>query len=323
MTTQDRISIAVIGNGLMGAGITQVFAMAGHDVMMIGRCDTRLAEARARIEADMREFVSHGLLENAEAALERISTSTRLGHAGSAGLVIEAVTEDLPLKRAIFADLDAICPADVILSSSSGQPASALVDWVRRPERVIAAHFWYPAPMIPVVEVCAGPQTDPGVTLRVIEILRAAGKEPVEILKELPGMIGNRLQFALLREAWSLWASGVASAEAIDMVMKKTIGRRLGVTGPIESADLGGLDTLYSFAASLQPHLDAHPDPSAEVGALVQAGARGLSNGRGVYDWRARDGAALKAERMQELFRWLALDRTPDCSAERGADPRL
>lgn len=306
---QDKIDIAVIGNGLMGSGITQVFAMAGHRVVMIGRKADRLAEAMAKIEAGMQEFAAHGLLDDPAGALARITTSTQLGDAATVGLVVEAVTEDLPLKRAIFADLDRICPPGTILASSSGQPASVLIDQVGQPERVIAAHFWYPATMIPVVEVCAGPATAPEVTARVMEILRSAGKEPVEILKELPGMIGNRLQFALLREAWSLWASGAASAEAIDMVLKKTIGRRLGITGPIESADLGGLDTLYNFAASLQPHLDASPDPAPEVGALVQSGARGLSNGRGVYDWGTRDGAALRSERMEELFRWLAADR--------------
>lgn len=306
---QDRIDIAVIGNGLMGTGIAQVFAMAGHRVGMIGRKADRLSEAMAKIEAGMQDFAAHGLLEDPAGALARITPSTQLGDAAKAGLVVEAVTEDLPLKRAIFAELDAICPPGTILASSSGQPASVLIDGVGRPERVIATHFWYPAPMIPVVEVCAGPATDPAITARVMAILRAAGKEPVEILKELPGMIGNRLQFALLREAWSLWASGAASAEAIDMVLKKTIGRRLGITGPIESADLGGLDTLYNFAVSLQPHLDASPDPAPEVGALVQSGARGLSNGRGVYDWGARDGMALRAERMEELFRWLAADR--------------
>lgn len=309
MTTQDKIKVAVIGNGLMGSGISQVFAMAGHPVVMIGRDPARLAEAVVKIETGMEEFAAHDLLEDVPAAIARITTSTSLADAATAGLVVEAVTEDLALKRGIFAELDAICPLETILASSSGQPASVLIDHVAHPERVIAAHFWFPATMIPVVEVCAGPQTDPAVTARVMQILRDAGKEPVEILKELPGMIGNRLQFALLREAWSLWASGAASAEAIDMVLKKTIGRRLGITGPIESADLGGLDTLYHFAQSLQPHLDANPDPAPEVGALVQSGARGLSNGRGVHDWATRDGMALRAERMEELFRWLAADR--------------
>jgi 3-hydroxybutyryl-CoA dehydrogenase len=129
------------------------------------------------------------------------------------------------------------------------------------------------------------------------------------IEREVPGFIGNRIQFAALREAWSLWAAGVASAEAIDAVVRNSIGRRLGITGPIESADVGGLDTLYHFARSLQPHLDARPDPAPEVGALVEAGHRGYASGKGVYDWSKRDGAALLADRADELFRWLKADR--------------
>src|SRR5690606_29831011 len=119
----------------------------------------------------------------------------------SAQLVIEAVTEDLALKRELFGKLDEICPPPVVLASSSGQPASALIDQVRHPERVIATHFWYPPQLIPLVEVCAGPKTDEDVTAWVCELLRSAGKEPAVIAKEIPGFIGNRLQFAMLREA--------------------------------------------------------------------------------------------------------------------------
>ena len=139
--------------------------------------------------------------------------------------------------------------------------------------------------------------------------LRAAGKEPVVIDRELPGFIGNRIQFAMLREAWALWASGAASAEAIDAVVRNSIGRRLAITGPIESADVGGLDTMHAFARFLQPHLDTSPEPPAAIGDLVAAGSYGLPSGRGVYAWDERDGEALLRARMDELFRWLRADR--------------
>jgi 3-hydroxybutyryl-CoA dehydrogenase len=124
----------------------------------------------------------------------------------------------------------------------------------------------------------------------------------------VPGFIGNRLQFAMLREAWSLWAAGVASAEAIDTVVKTSFGRRVGVTGPLESADIGGLHTMYHFGASLIPHLStASAPPEAVKRQLDAGGAR-----PGVYDWSKRDANALVSARMDELFRWLKHDRTKE-----------
>jgi 3-hydroxybutyryl-CoA dehydrogenase len=242
--------------------------------------------------------------------LARIRVSTDLGDVAGAEFVAEAVTEDMPLKIDIFGKLDRICPPETILGSSSGHPASELVERVTHRERVIAMHFWYPPQLFPMLEVCPGPETSADVLVeRTCALLRGAGKEPVVMEREVPGFIFNRLQFAVLREAWSLWASGAASAKAIDAVMRKELGRRWGVTGPIESADLGGRDTLWKFAEALQPHLDARRDPPEEVGALVAAGHRGIASGRGVYDWTKRDGAALLAKRRAELFRWLKVDR--------------
>ena len=224
-------------------------------------------------------------------------------------MVIEAVTEDLALKLDLFGKLDAICPPPAVLASSSGQPASALVAQVKHRERVIATHFWYPPQLIPLVEVCAGPETAPDVVDWVCKELRAAGKEPAVIDKEIPGFIGNRLQFAMLREAWALWASGAASAAAIDSVVRHSFGRRVAVTGPLESADVGGLQTMYHFGRSLLPALDTAPEPAAKVAELVADGANGLSNGRGVHDWSnaGREGACLRRA-WTSSFRWLKHD---------------
>ncbi len=304
-------TVAVIGNGIIGHGIAQIFAAAGKDVVMIGRDPESLERAKEKIAASLGDFAAHDLIARAAipAILARIKTSTALEDAAPAQLVIEAVTEDLPLKRDIFGKLDRICPLPAVLGSSSGQPASALIAEVAHPERVIATHFWYPPQLIPLVEVCAGPRTAPDVTRWVCDRLKEAGKEPAVIDKEIPGFIGNRLQFAMLREAWALWASGAASAEAIDTVVRNSFGRRVGVTGPIESADAGGLYTMYHFGASLMPHLDVSPTPAKAIGDLVAAGANGIANGKGVYDWSRRDGSALIAQRMEELFRWLKADK--------------
>ncbi len=304
-------TVAVIGNGIIGHGVAQVFAMAGKRVLLIGRSADSLNRAKARIGEGLTLLEDNALIgaSEADAALAQVETSTELEDARDAQLVIEAVPEDMELKRGIFGRLDSICPPPAVLASSSGHPASELVERVRHRERVIAAHFWYPPQLLPLVEVCGGPETAPEVVAWTCEALRAAGKEPVVIDREVPGFIGNRIQFAALREAWALWAAGVASAEAIDAVVRNSIGRRLGLTGPIESADLGGLETMYHFARFLQPTLDVAPEPPATIGDLVRAGHKSLASGGGVYDWTKRDGEALLAERRAELIRWLKVDR--------------
>jgi 3-hydroxybutyryl-CoA dehydrogenase len=311
MNPQRLETVAVIGNGIIGHGIAQIFAAASRRVVMIGRSQDSLDRAMKKIAASLDDFAAHGLIEKSapQASLARIQTSLRLEDAAAAQLVIEAVTEDLQLKLDLFGKLDRICPLPAVLGSSSGQPASALTAKVAHPERVIATHFWYPPQLIPLVEVCAGPKTSPDVTQWVCEVLKQAGKEPAVIDKEIPGFIGNRLQFAMLREAWALWASGAASAEAIDTVVRNSFGRRVGITGPIESADAGGLYTMYHFGKSLMPYLDTNPEPPAAIAELVAKGANGIANGKGVYDWSKRDGAELIAARMEELFRWLKADK--------------
>ena len=308
---QQCSTVAVIGNGIIGHGVAQIFAMAGRDVRLIGRSEPSLSAALRKIEANLQEFAAHGLLEASARGeiLTRIEPTTDLNRATGCDLIIEAVTENLDLKRDIFARLDRLCPPPAVLASSSGQPASALVDRVQHRDRLLAAHFWYPPQLIPLVEVCGGPETSADVVAWTCQVLRDVGKEPAIVDREIPGFIGNRLQFAMLREAWSLWASGIASAEAIDTVVRTSFGRRVGITGPLESADMGGLYTMYHFGKSLMPDLETAPEPPAKLAELVKSGANGLANGRGVYDWSKRDGKALLAARMLELFRWLKHDR--------------
>jgi 3-hydroxybutyryl-CoA dehydrogenase len=309
MNANNRIA-AVIGNGVIGHGIAEVMAKAGWTVHLIGRSALSLSHSQERIRMSLAEFIEAGLLDadSAAAAQTRILPTTDIAHAAPAELVIEAVPEDMALKRNIFAQLDQMCAPEAILASSSGHPASELDTLVARKERVVAAHFWYPPQLLPLVEVCGSPRTAPHVIERICIDLKAAGKEPVVINHELPGFIGNRIQFAALREAWSLWAAGYASAEAIDAIVRNSIGRRLGVTGPIESADLGGLDIMYHFARFLLPHLDVSTEPPPQIRTLVEAGHRGVSSGLGVRAWDPDQGKTLLSQRRRELLRWLKAD---------------
>lgn len=305
-------TVAVIGNGLIGHGVAQVFAVGGKDVILIGRREESLRAAMGKIKASLKGFTAHGIVseKEAQAALRRIRPTTDMNAAAQATLVVEAVPFEQELQLQVFADLDRICPPPTVLASSSGQVASELVTRVKHRGRVVAAHFWYPSQMIPAVEVCAGPETAPDVVPWLCKALESVGKVPVVLNREVKGFIGNRMQFAMLREAWALWASGAASAEMIDRVVKTSFGRRVDITGPIESADVGGLETLYNFGAWLMPDLDRGTEPAAKVAALVKAGHKGAASGRGVYDWKQRgDAQKLLGKRMDELFRWLAEDK--------------
>ena len=301
--------VAVIGNGIIGHGVAQIFATAGYTVQMIGRRRPSLDASMDRIDQSLALLKARGLVSAAEAgaAIARISPTTSLEDAAGADLVIEAVTEDLALKHSIFERLDRICPPPAVLASSSGQPASRLVARVAHRERVIAAHFWNPPQLIPLVEVCAGPESDPEVAPWISGVLRSVGKQPVVLDREIDGFIGNRLQFALLREALALWADGGASAEAIDTAVKSSFGRRLAATGPLESADLAGLKTMRDFAAFLFPSLDTSPAPPSKMDELIQ-GAQPAAGPPALYDWTQRDREALVAERMQLLFYHRRLD---------------
>ncbi len=305
MKPADQIAtVAIIGNGLMGQGISQVFARAGKRVTLIGRSDTSLQKALAAINGNVAAFVQRGLTtaDAAAAAIARIATSTDLADAAGADHVIEAVPAVRETQIEIFGKLDRICAPDIVLGSTSGQPISLMTGAMRHPERAVAMHFIYPAQLIPIVEICGGPQTAPHVVQRACDAMTAVGQTPAVMNKEVDGFIINRLQFALLREAWSMWANGIASAEAIDSSFKLSLGRRYAVTGPIESAELGGLDIMHKFAEFLLPDLDTSAAPPTAIAELVKQGHFGLKSGKGVYDWGKRDGKALLAARADRLF---------------------
>ena len=299
--------VGVIGNGIIGHGVAQIFAAAGVPVTMVGRSAESLERALGKIEQSLDQFREHELTtaEEARAARDRIAVSTSIEDAAGAELVVEAVPFDADLQRDVFGQLDRLCPPPAVLATSSGAPASAVTGAVAHRERVVATHFWNPPQLIPLVEVCPAPETDPAVGPWVCELLRDAGKEPVLLEREVDGFIGNRLQFALWREAVALWGEGVASADAIDRAVKASFGRRLPVTGPLESFDLAGQRTIAAFAEFLLPSLNTDRQPHERYRELVEGGGETPR----MCDWTDRDPQAVAARRTEELFARLRQDR--------------
>jgi len=298
-------TVAVVGNGIIGHGVTELFARAGYTVVLIGRRDVSLNSALEKIKISLKEFTEESLLAEADISmiLKRITISTNLEAAQNATVVIEALPEDMQLKIKTFGQLEKICRENAILATASGHCVSEVIGEVKKRDRVIATHFWFPPQLLPLVEVCGAPETSKETIELTCRLLTGIGKKPVVIDKEIDGFIGNRIQFAALREAWSLYASGVASAEAIDSIVRYSIGRRYAVTGPIESADIAGLPVMVNFAAYLQPSLSVDKVPPKQLFELAKR-AEGT-----VYKRSKEETERLLAARKKELFRWLAKDR--------------
>ncbi len=290
--------IAVVGAGLMGHGIAQVFACAGHPVRVYDREPAALAALHGRIRENLRQLGQDG------AAAERISAEPALEAAvRDADFVVEAALEDLALKQALFARIEAAAPADAVLASNTSViPITAIMQGLARPQRALGTHWWNPPFLVPLVEVIGTEWTDPAVIARVMDLHRALGQSPVHVRRDVPGFIGNRLQHALWREAIALVQDGVCDAETIDMVVKASFGRRLAVLGPLENADLVGTDLALAAHRVLLPHLDRTPGPQKLLEQLVADGRLGMKSGTGFRPWTAEEQAALRARLVAHLL---------------------
>ncbi len=285
--------VLVVGAGLMGRGIAQVFASRGCAVTLTDVGDQVLARGLEEIRRSLTRLADEGLGERAEIepTLGRIRVTTDLDAAAPGiDLAVEAVTENLELKRRVFRRLDARCPPGAILATNTSVISiTEIAEGCRRPERVVGAHFWNPAVLVPLVEVVPGERTSAAVVEATVALLAAAGKHPVRIRKDVPGFVGNRLQHALWREAISIVEQGIATPEVVDEVVKHGFGLRLPVLGPLENAELVGLDLTLAIHDYLLKHLDASPSPSPLLSEKVAAGELGFKTGRGFRDWSPQE----------------------------------
>jgi 3-hydroxybutyryl-CoA dehydrogenase len=286
--------VVVIGAGLMGLGIAQLFAQAGHRVQLLDNDPSCRDTARERLRQGLAFLTEHGLLsyEQALAAESRVTIGAGLeaALAGSPLLVLEAICEDLGRKRALFRTCDRLTPPSTILASnSSGLSITAMAAGLKSPERLCGAHFWNPPQLIPLVEVVYGEATAEATGERMSTLLREAGKTPVAVRKDIPGFVGNRLLHALQREAMSLVERGVASAADVDLVVTRGFGRRLGVVGPLAVCDLAGLDLVLDVDSYLLADLDRSTQPSPLLRSLVDQGRLGVKTGEGFYRWTEQE----------------------------------
>ena len=305
--------LAIIGSGTMGHSIALSAAWAGLSVRMYGLNDNDLSNGLNGIQQKISILVENNLLDisQTEQVLSRISlTKSKEEVVVDATFVIECIPEDLSLKQDLFKFLDRLCPPQVILASNtSGLSLSSMIAGMNHPDRCVLTHFWNPAHLIPLVEVLRTSQTKSSVFSRTIDLLNLMGKKPVEVKKEVPGLIGNRLQFALLREAISLLEEGVASKEDIDAAVTYSIGRRLPVTGPIASADMGGLDVFTAISDYLFKDLSNADRAFSSMRSLVEQNKLGIKSSEGFYYWDKKFSEEMTGSRERELIRQIKQDR--------------
>ena len=302
----DKAVVGVVGTGLMGVGIATQSALHGHRTIVHDVDAARLASVAPKAEAVLDELIDAGRIDAAakRAALARIETHTMLETMSAAQFVIEAIPEVLELKHRLYASLAQLLAADAILASNtSGFTPDQLAVPLHAKERFLIAHFWNPPHMIPLVEVVPGTATDPHVTEQTVALMSAIGMEPVVLTKAIPGFVGNRLQFAVLREALNIVRSGAATPDVVDRVMKASLGRRWGIVGPLEGADLGGLDTFLDISTHLMPELAKDEDVLDQLREQVEAGRVGVRSGAGFYDWDDAHLAQVKEGRKRVISR--------------------
>lgn len=268
----------------MGHGIAQVFAMAGHHVMVVDTEPEVLSSVHDRISAGLAELgIQSGPV------LDRVGTSNSLLDAvHNCGVVVEAATEKLAVKRAIFNEVANAAPANALLGSNTStipitEIGRDLDDDVR--SRLVGLHFWFPPALIPLVEVVVTEFLAPEYFERAFQLMQSIGKQPVRVNRDIPGFIGNRLLHSLNREALAMVNAGVCDAETIDKVIKLGFGRRFSVLGPMAGIDMVGLDLVKSVHELLFPSLDDSTEPSPLLDRLMGQNKYGMRMGEGLRKW--------------------------------------
>jgi 3-hydroxybutyryl-CoA dehydrogenase len=281
MTGDEVRRIAVVGAGEMGSGIAQVVAAAGFETVLIDSSKAQLAAATARIERDLGRAVERGRLEAAaaEATTAALDTALDLGAVAAADHVIEAVTEDLAVKEKVLGLVDEAAPERAIIASNTSQfSIASLALATGRPDRVIGTHWFNPPPVMRLIEVVRGPHTSAATLAETLALCERFGKETIVCRKDSQGFITSRLIIALILEAARIVEEGIGDPADVNRACRLAFNHAMG---PLDTADLSGLDTVLMICERLTEHYGERFRPPQNLRALVNAGAYGRKSGGG------------------------------------------
>ena len=280
--------IGIAGAGTMGSGIAQIFGRKGYKVVIIDISEEVLDKSKKLIEIFNRSLIEENIITELEAkrAVENISFSTDKNLFADADLIIEAIIEKMDIKQDFWKEVEEIAKEDAILATNtSGLSIVEISKKVERKERFVGMHFWNPPHIIPLVEIIRGDATDDETVNVLMELIKIIDKEPVVVQKDAPGFIGNRLQFAVFRESLNIVEEGIATPEDVDRAMKYGPGFRYPILGPLETADLGGLDTFYYISSYLFNALSDVKEPQEILKKLMDNKELGVKSKKGFYDY--------------------------------------
>ena len=305
MDAESVHKVAVVGAGTMGPGLALVFARAGHSVSLHSRTEKTLESALSVALADLETLVRHELLEAGEvpAIMARIVPTTSLAEAGSgASLIVEAVAEDLDVKRAVFSELDGCCPDGAIFTSTTSYLDVFQVVPKRRLPATVIAHWFAPPHIVPLVEVVRGERTSDETVFVVVGLLESLGKTPVVMDRFVPGFCVNRLLRSIGREVFFLLDNGYVTAEQLDLAVKASLAPRAMALGFVQRYDFTGLD--LSLANLANPHYVEPPPDNAprSLAERVECGDLGVKTGKGFFDYGDRDLEEVLAARDHALI---------------------
>lgn len=311
MNTSSIKTIANIGAGTMGHATALQFAMHGCSVNVLDTSEDALKKGLEKIKNDLKTFSEADILtESAAKILKRLHFTTDYKEAlSSADFVIESVVEDMTVKKSVWQEVEQYVPDDTILATNtSGLSPSEIQSVLNQPERFVVAHFWNPAQLMPLVEVVPGKQTSQQTVDTTVELMNHIGKHAVPLKKESLGFVGNRIQLAVLREAFNIINEGIASPQSVDDIVKYSLGRRWSLVGPVASADLGGLDVFKNISAYLYADLSAETGTDPTLSKLVADNKLGLKTGEGFFNWTGDEGQKMVQKRDEELLQLLKAD---------------